>query len=389
MANSLEADAPGIVQGFPAGNESFMNQRAHVRFAVQEELFIFSSLMLITCCFLPWRVVGTELTFWGMLSSSFPSVTSIACIFIFILWCMTPFTVFLPRVRPWFGIATAISVTVVINTLVILPGQVAYGAGLARLFALCLLVLSANPTIAKAGDLAMRRMNSQKADIFTHWVALVPGIHFSAQDFYAKVENEVRARLWPGVEFLRVLHTEAGLFSHKREYLRVLRQRQVFDLCAASFGKDYFFTLREAEMKAPLTLTTLIIFLVALFVTFTFCLSTFGLILGPICFGLLLAFGVLLLWNVLRMGLTRLDGLLMRTPVIGPIYETWFRRSTTYFQHDTRVVFLKLMDELVKAHVDKETSEKGVELLSCFEHQPIFDGFYKSATRNPKGGEGK
>jgi hypothetical protein len=267
----------------------------------------------------------------------------------------------------------------------LLPGQVAYGAGFARLFALGLLVLSANPTIAVASDLAMRRMNSQKADIFTHWVALVPGINFSAQDFYAKVENEVRARQWPGVEFLRVLHTEAGVFSYKREYLRVLRQRQVFDLCASSFGKDYFFTLREAEMKAQLTLTTLIIFLVALFVTFTFCLSTFGLILGPVCFGLLLAFGVLLLWNVLRMGLTRLDGLLMRTPVIGPIYETWFRRSTTYFQHDTRVVFLKLMDELVKEHVDRETSEKGIELLSCIEHQPIFDGFYKTSTRKPKG----
>ena len=204
MANSLEADAPGIVEGFPAEHDSAKNQRAGVRFTLQEELFTFSSLMLITCCFLPWRVVSTEMTFWGMLSSSFPSVTSIACIFLFILWCMTPFTVFLPRVRPWFGIMTAISVTAVINTLAILPGEVAYGAGLARLFALGLLVLSANPTIATAGDLAMRRMNSQKADIFTHWVALVPGVHFSAQDFYAKVEDEVRARQWPGVEFLRV-----------------------------------------------------------------------------------------------------------------------------------------------------------------------------------------
>jgi len=248
MANSLEADAPGIVQGFPAGNDSSMNQRAGVRFTVQEELFTFSSLMLITCCFLPWCVVGTELTFWGMLSSSFPSVTSIACIFLFILWCMTPLTVFLPRFRPWFGIVTAISVNAIVTFLAILPGPVAYGAGLARLFALGLLVLSANPAILKVGDLAMRRMNSQKADIFTHLVALIPGIHFSAQDFYAKVENEVRARQWPGVEFVRVLHTEAGVFSYKREYLRVLRQRQVFDLCAASFGKDYFFTLREAEL---------------------------------------------------------------------------------------------------------------------------------------------
>jgi hypothetical protein len=389
MTNPLEPDAPAIAQGSPVGNESSLNQRAGTRFTVQDELFVFSSLMLITCCFLPWRVVGAEPTFWRMLSSAFPSAASMAFIFLFILWCMTPFTVFLPRVRPWFGIATAISVNGLVTFLAILPGQVDYGALLARVFALGLLVLSANPAILTAGDLAMRRMNSQNADIFHHWVNPVPGIHFSAQDFYAKVENDVRARQWPGVEFVRVLHTEAGLFSHKREYLRVLRQRQVFDLCAATFGKDYFFTLREAELKAQLTLPTLVIFLVALLVAFTLCLSAFGSMLGPICFGLLITFGVLLLWNVLRMGLTRLDGLLMRTPVIGPIYETWFRRSTTYFQHDTRVVFLKLMDDLVKAEVDKETSAKGIELLSCLEHQPIFDGFYKTSKRKPKGGDAK
>lgn len=85
----------------------------------------------------------------------------------------------------------------------------------------------------------------------------------------------------------------------------------------------------------------------------------------------------------------RLDGLLMRTPVIGPIYETWFRRSTTYFQHDTRVVFLKLMDDLVKARVDEETSAKGVTLLSCFEHQPILDGLYKTSKRTPRRGDAK
>lgn len=247
------------------------------------------------------------------------------------------------------------------------------------------MVLSASHTILKAGDLAMRRLNSQSAEVFTHWGTVLPGIHFSAQELYAKVENEIRERQWPGVESLRAVHSEAGLLSHKREYLRVIRQRQVFDLCAASFGKDYFVTLREAEIRAQLTLATLLIFLVALFMIFSFCISTFGFIAGLINFGVLLVIAFLLLLNVLRMGLTRLDGLLMRTPVIGPVYETWFRRSTTYFQHDTRVVFLKLMDDMIKARVDEETSAKGVTLLSCFEHQPILDGLYKISTRTPKG----
>ena len=58
---------------------------------------------------------------------------------------------------------------------------------------------------------------------------------------------------------------------------------------------------------------------------------------------------------------------------------------TTYFQHDTRMVFLKLMDELVKQQVDDETSAKGVQLLPCFEHQPILDGLYTSSVRKTSG----
>jgi hypothetical protein len=83
-----------------------------------------------------------------------------------------------------------------------------------------------------------------------------------------------------------------------------------------------------------------------------------------------------LMFNALRMGLTRFDGMLMRLPVVGPVYETFFRRSTTYFQHDTRMMFIKMMDELVKQQVDEETSSKGIKLLSCFEHRPIFEDFY-------------
>jgi len=297
------------------------------------------------------------------------------------LYGVTPLTVSHPSIRPWFGLAAAVTVSVSLAGFALIPGQAAYGATLASVFALALLVLSANPAIAKAGDFAMRRLNAQSAEVFTHWGTVLPGIHFSAQELYAKVENEIQERQWPGVEFLRAVHSEAGLLSHKREYLRVIRQRQVFDLCAANFGKDYFVTLREAEIRAQLTLATLLIFLVALFMIITLFVSAFGSFFGLLNFGVLLVVGLLLLMNVLRMGLTRLDGLLMRTPVIGPIYETWFRRSTTYFQHDTRVVFLKLMDDLVKARVDEETSAKGVTLLSCFEHQPILDGLYKTSTR--------
>ena len=359
------------------------------RLTWHEEAFLFTSLMLITCYFLSWRITGdTEQSPWSVLLASEQPFFSFALSLLFVLILITPLTVRLIHIRPWIGILTALAINAAL-TVTALFGQSMYGADLARFFALALLFMSANPAIVKAGDFAMRRLNKRDAEVFTHWGTVLPGIHFLAQEFYQKVEEDIRARQWPGVELLRLHHTEAGLLSHKREYLRIIRQRQVVDICAAPFGKDYFFTMREAEIQAQLTLTTIIIFLLTLFLLFTWMLSTFGFFSGGIAFGSLLIVGVFLLFNVMRMGLTRLDGLLLRTPVIGPIYETFFRRSTTYFQHDTRMVFLKIMDDLMKEHVDDETSAKGVKLLPCFEHQPILDGLYKRSVRETARDEAK
>jgi hypothetical protein len=342
----------------------------------QEELFLFSSMMLATCFFLPWReyqlpsdfLAGTrpDAPFWW---------------FVLIVICATPLTVRFPRVRPWVGIFTVFCV----NGALAVTGATEYGAQLSRLFSLAMLVLSAQPAVIRATDFAMKRLNSQKAEVSSHWGTTLRTLQFSAQEFYGKVEQAIYAREWPGVELLRVRHSEAGRLSHKREYLRVVRQRQVFDICAATFGKDYFFTLREAEIKPPLSFATFLIFFLALSMLFTWSVTTFGTYAGLVNFFALLAIGFFLMFNALRMCMTRLDGLLMRLPVIGPIYETFFRHSTTYFQHDTRMVFLKLMDELVKEQVDEETSAKGIKLLSCFEHRPIFDDFYKLSDR-PTGG---
>jgi hypothetical protein len=346
---------------------------------LQQELFIFCSLMLATCFFLPWT---GEQAPWNFMIG--PHWNRVIWWFIFLVVCGTTLTVRLPRVRPWAGLFTVFCVSL---GLLGLGAKTEYGAQLARLFALSMLLLSAQPAVIRATDFAMKRLNSQKAEVSSHWGTTLESLHFSAQEFYAKVEGAIHARQWPGVELLRVMHSEAGLLSHQREYLRVVRQRQVFDICASTFGKDYFFTLREAEIKPPLSFATLLIFLLTLLLLFNWSITTFGWFSGPIHFAMGLVIILFLLWNALRMGLTRLDGLLMRWPVIGPIYETFFRRSTTYFQHDTRMIFLKLMDDLVKEQVDEETSAKGIKLLSCFEHRPTFEDFYKLKERPTHGGE--
>lgn len=350
----------------------------------QQQLFLFSSLMLLTCYFLPWRIADAELSPSGIVAiTSSPFQLTVLLSLYFIL-CIVPLTTRREQLRPWIGILASLCVLGTLVFLSITSGTTGYGAVLARFFALLLLCLSARPAVITAGDFAMRRLNSQKAEVFTHWGTVSSAIQFSAQEFYAKLEGEIRERKWPGVELLRVAYTEAGLLSHNREYLRIIRQRQVVDICASTFGRDYFFTMREAEIQPGLALTTLLILAILLGMVLSSLVSALGLVTGATVFFLVLFLSTFLLFNVLRMGLTGLDGLLMRTPVVGAVYETWFRRSTTYFQHDSRMVFLKLVDDLVKEHVDEETSAKGIQLLSCFEHQPILDGLYKSTTRtNP------
>ena len=63
----------------------------------------------------------------------------------------------------------------------------------------------------------------------------------ASNDFYAAVEAELTARNIPDLTITRELFREGGLLSSKREYLRMRRERLVFDICAAPFGTSFFF----------------------------------------------------------------------------------------------------------------------------------------------------
>src|SRR5665213_2401469 len=104
---------------------------------------------------------------------------------------------------------------------------------------------------------------SRRADVMEHWYALIPGFTTSTKDFYAAVEKELKDREVPGVEIFYVDFAEGGLLSAKREYLRMTRERLVFDICAAPFGKAYFFSCRFAEIPAVIHLWQLLVLLAA------------------------------------------------------------------------------------------------------------------------------
>ena len=96
-------------------------------------------------------------------------------------------------------------------------------------------------------------MARKPARVLSHWYRYVEDFSTSGLEFYASVEAAVTRRGLPGVTLSRVRFLEGGIFSAKREYLRVQRERVVFDICAAPYGRGgYFFSWRLGELRGSL-----------------------------------------------------------------------------------------------------------------------------------------
>jgi hypothetical protein len=83
---------------------------------------------------------------------------------------------------------------------------------------------------------------TRRARVYAKWHHLFPGARFSPLDYYAAVEETITRRQIPELKMSRVTWKEGGMLSAQREYLRIERRQYVFDLCAAPFGTDFFFS---------------------------------------------------------------------------------------------------------------------------------------------------
>jgi uncharacterized membrane protein YbaN (DUF454 family) len=218
-----------------------------------------------------------------------------------------------------------------------------------------------------------------QANVLSHWYTPVPNFNMSTQEFYNKVEAELKAQQVPGLEVSRVEFLEGGLFSAKRQYLRLTRERLTFDVCAAGFGVNFFFSCRFAELplKIKFSGVLLLFILCALFLgTMSYTLGTVGIVISV----LPLLVGVYILKNALNFGLESLDKALIKHPTFGPLYE-YFVRKETYYRQDTRLMYMTVVEGIVKKLVEEETATKGVKLLSQYEYAPILGEQYKPTTK--------
>jgi hypothetical protein len=224
----------------------------------------------------------------------------------------------------------------------------------------------------------------KKGEVIDHWYSLVPGFNMSTKEFYEAVEGELKERKVPGLEIFHVDFAEGGIMSNNREYLRMTRERLVFDICATPFGTAYFFSCRFAELPAVIRLWQLFVVLIAAFVTTALAFRFLGLILAPVVLLAGLVFLIYTLRNAVAMGLKDLDATLIKSPVFGPIYENYFRRET-YYRLDTRLMYRDTVNDVVKAKVEETTGAKGIKLVKFNEYSPILGALYKpTSVKLPK-----
>jgi hypothetical protein len=227
--------------------------------------------------------------------------------------------------------------------------------------------------------LARRRRPRTPNLTISHWCKLVENLQASPLEFYAAVEQAIEQRQIPEAERSRIDYQEGGLLSAKREYLRVERREHLIDICGAPFGNGFFFSSwLGAAPPAVDPFHVLLVVLGMMTIAYGF-VKLFGLILGGLL--LLMSLGALIiLLRVARSGTLPfsgdVDAALVSIPIVGPVYERFFR-PMTYYRIDTALMFQQAVHAAVLEVIDQMTSAKGLRALSEDERKPILREFYR------------
>lgn len=80
------------------------------------------------------------------------------------------------------------------------------------------------------------------SEAIASWNHMVDEFHFSTEEFYKLLEEKIKQRELPDVKTKTRNISQGGLLSKKRLYFEVTRKDYIFHVCAAPFGKSYFFS---------------------------------------------------------------------------------------------------------------------------------------------------
>jgi len=208
------------------------------------------------------------------------------------------------------------------------------------------------------------------------WCQLLENFSASPSDVYATVTQCVEARQVPGLETSREFWHEGGAISAKREYLRFARERLVFEICAAPFGTGFFLSFRAAVVPLIIDPLAIFCFLLLMGGALGALVSNFGLLWGAIILVFSLCVLVFLMRTAVASGLANVDRVLMKTPLVGPLYEL-FLRHDTYYRQDSRAMYVQAVHNAVNEAFQGMFGDQGVNLSSANVSKPMMENIYR------------
>ncbi len=204
------------------------------------------------------------------------------------------------------------------------------------------------------------------------WSVLAPNFDTSTDAFYTLIREAIQEKRVPDVQISEIEFREGGVASAKRRYLRLRREYHVFDICSAPYGTSWFFSCRFGEYPMTLRVWEIAVILAATGLLLAIHSAVFGWIWGSVVFALNAASFFFLLNSLVATGLYGLDAVIMRVPVLGALYEVFFR-GDSYHRSDTRTMYFATVDRIIKDAVEA-TSGIRPEGASQFEEEPNLTG---------------
>ncbi len=194
-----------------------------------------------------------------------------------------------------------------------------------------------------------------------YWCQLFENFAFSPQEFYALVTRHLEERAVPDLLTEFVLLHESTVFSRKRLYLELRRERFVFQLCAAPFGTGWFVSSRLFDRRRGARWLDYVVAGLFLACVSVGVWAAYGIFVAVAVGGAVLTFS----WSLMRLAAyqstSRLDELLCRVPCLGRVYETFFHPET-YFRQDQRNMYKQAVQHALKAALRELQTQKGLKL---------------------------
>ena len=91
--------------------------------------------------------------------------------------------------------------------------------------------------VALAAYAVLKRSNRK---LHSHWSQLMPGLNYTAKEFYARLATELKSHNVEGIVTKEVSIIEGGIFSSNRLYLKVAWKDYEYVVCFAPFGNGCF-----------------------------------------------------------------------------------------------------------------------------------------------------